>query len=177
MARVATNVLMNGLRGRIGDSLVLKTMRGKTFVSTVARMPDKKKESVAQRNTRVSFRQATEWAQMILLDAGQKAYYQQRAKKFKLPNAYTAAITDYMRKPKVMKSQHRDKVIYTVSKPGFVLKQVRVTADETMKEMSKIIAREYKDRWFIQYTESFGIVPPLILTITESSGRATVIRV
>ena len=48
-------------------------MRGKTFVATPARKPDKRKESTAQRGTRVTFWQATEWAQYILLDPEKKA--------------------------------------------------------------------------------------------------------
>src|SRR4051812_45348700 len=128
MAIIASNGLVNGFRGKLGDSLVFKTMRGKTFVNTPARKPSKKKESVAQRGTRVTFKQASEWAQVILLDPQQKAYYQQRAKKLKLPNAYTAALTDYMRKPIVKKSVSYDNsVICMVGKKDFALNAVTVT--------------------------------------------------
>src|SRR5882757_1741511 len=105
MATITNNVLLNGVSGKFGSSLVFRTMRGKTFVSAPARKPNKKKETEAQRNTRVNFREATEWARRTLRDPERKAYYEQRAKALKLPNAYTAAITDYMRKPKVVKTQ------------------------------------------------------------------------
>src|SRR6218665_3230742 len=98
MASITSNIITTGLRGRLGDALVFKTMHGKTFVSTPARLPDRRKESVAQRSTRVNFQQASQWAQLILLNPERKAYYRQRAKALKLPNAYTAALTDYMRK-------------------------------------------------------------------------------
>src|SRR6187402_3572807 len=101
MATVANNNLVDGLSGRLGSSLVFRTLRGKTFVTTPARKPDKRKESIAQRGTHISFREATQWAQRILLDPERKAYYSKRAKALKLPNAYTAALTDYMRKPKL----------------------------------------------------------------------------
>ena len=177
MARVASNVLMNGMRGKIGDALVLKTMRGKTFASACARKPDKKKESAAQRDTRVTFRQAAEWAQMILLDAEQKAYYQQRAKKLKLPNAYTAAITDYMRKPKIIKTQDRNRLIYTVSKPGFVLKQVRLTSSEATITLPKITTHQRNDLWMIHYTTNINSATSFILTITDSIGRTSAMLV
>ena len=107
MATTTANALIKGFRGKFGNDVVFRTMRGKTFVSPPARKPVKKKESEAQRNTRVTFQEATQWAQEILLDLEKKVYYRQRAKALKLPNAYTAAITDYMRKPKVVKMQNR----------------------------------------------------------------------
>ena len=177
MARVANNVLMNGMRGKMGDALVLKTMRGKTFASVCARKPDRRKESAAQQNTRVTFRQATEWAQMILLDAERKAYYQQRAKKLKLPNAYTAAITDYMRKPKVIKTQDRNRMIYTVSKPGFVLKQVRLTCSEPTVTLPNIATHQRSDRWMIHYTTTINSGTSFILMITDSMGRTSAMLV
>lgn len=122
MATVATNLLVNGLSGKFGNTLMFKTLRGKTIVSAMARKPDKKKESNAQRNTRSTFREATQWAQHILYDPEKKAYYQQRARALKLPNAYTAAITDYMRKVKVKKLVEGKGITYAVSKPVFLYK-------------------------------------------------------
>ena len=100
MAIVKNNAIASSFRGSFGNDLVFRHVRGKTFVMAPARKPDKKKESEAQRNTRSNFREAAQWAQHILLDPEKKAYYRQRARKLKLPNAYTAAITDFMRKPK-----------------------------------------------------------------------------
>ena len=82
----------------LGHDLVFKTFRGKTFVFAPARKPDKRKETAAQRATRATFQQATRWAKTILLNPEKKNYYQERAKTLNLPNAYTAAITDYMQR-------------------------------------------------------------------------------
>ena len=165
---------MNGMRGKIGDSLVVRVMRGKTFVSIPARKPDKRKESAAQRNTRVTFREAAGWAQQILLDAAQRAYYQQRAKKLKLPNAYTAAITDYMRKPKVIRTQDRNRLIYTISKPGFTLQKVTVTGSENMEMPADLTVKQRNDRWLIYHTIDTDDVPSLILMITDIGGRLVI---
>jgi hypothetical protein len=50
-----------------------------------------------QRGTRITFREATVFAKRVLKDPVRKAYYQNQARELKLPNAYTAAITEFMR--------------------------------------------------------------------------------
>jgi len=170
MAIVTNNDVVKGFRGKFGNDLVFRTMRGRTFVSPPANKNIKKKESDAQRNTRSNFREAAEWAQIILLDPEKKAYYKQRAKALKLPNAYTAAITDYMRKPKVKKTQHRDTITYSISKPGFVVKHVHVTTDETTSPQ-KIVTRQRKNRWLVHCKYDINSSSALSLMITDHTGR------
>ncbi len=43
MATITNNVLIEGIRGKFGGSLIFRTMRGKTFVSAPARKHNKKK--------------------------------------------------------------------------------------------------------------------------------------
>ena len=97
MAIVANNDLTRGLRGRIGKWLVFRVVRGKTIASRAPRKPDPRKQSAAQRLTRSTFRDASAWAVRILLDPAKKQYYADVAKAQALPNAYTAAVRDYMR--------------------------------------------------------------------------------
>jgi hypothetical protein len=172
MAIVTNNDVVKGFRGKFGNDIVFRTMRGKTFANPPASKPDKKRESAAQRNTRINFREAAEWAQLILLDPEKKAYYKQRAKVLKLPNAYTAAITDYMRKPKVKKTQHRDTITYSVSKPGFVLECVKAMANDTTSTSSqKIVTRQHKNRWLIHYTPDENSLSSFTLIITDNAER------
>jgi len=96
MAKLSGNPLANGLRGKIGQHLVFRVMRGKTYVSVAAGKPDKKKETQRQRDTRNTFREASRRAKAMLLDPEKKQYYQDRAKALKLPNAYTAAVKEMM---------------------------------------------------------------------------------
>jgi len=151
MATITSNDLIEGISGKFGNTMVFRTMRGKTFVSPVPRKPNKKKESAAQRNTRTTFQKAAEWAQIILLDPERKTYYQQRAKALNLPNAYTAAITDYMRKAKVDKVQWGDTTQYTISKPGFAVNEVKVHPAETTEE-AKVSVLQDKDTWIVRHT-------------------------
>jgi hypothetical protein len=122
MAFVNTNPLVNGLSGMLGNTLVFKNYYGKTIVASRPRSP--KKQSESQKANRSKFRDATLWARAELRDPARKTYYQKKARQLKLPNAYTAAITDYMRKPTVTKATSANKTTYTVQKKDFALKQV-----------------------------------------------------
>jgi hypothetical protein len=175
MAAVTNNPLIHGFRGAFGKTLVFKQINGKTFVSAFPRKPEKQKESAAQKNTRVTFRKASEWAQITLLDPKKKAYYQERARELKLPNAYTAAITDYMRKPKVVKTEVEDTTTYTVSKPGFLLRDVQVAVNRTDETFSVNVAvKQRKDFWIVTYPSDTSNVPLITLTITDLSRRHTI---
>ena len=97
MAIVVNNDLTRGLRGRIGKWFVFRVVRGKTIASRAPRKADPLKQSAAQRQTRNTFREAAAWAVRILLDQAKKQYYADLAKAQSLPNAYTAAVREYMR--------------------------------------------------------------------------------
>lgn len=125
MAYVNDNLLLQGLSGMFGRSIVFKSMRGKTLISPRPAPPSRQSEQ--QKANRSKFREATAWAKEAMLDAERKAYYQRKAKKLKLPNAYTAAITDFMRKVKVEKNTSPDgRINYDISKRQFALKNVEV---------------------------------------------------
>lgn len=162
MASVSTNPIMNGLRGTFGNTLVFRQWHGKTLVSPKGRNPNKKKETAAQRNTRTTFKEATEWAQHILLDPQKKEYYKQRAKVLKLPNAYTAAITEYMRKPKVVKLEESSRVTLVVNKPGFTLQQVAVVSATT----TPVKIRQSKTSWSVDIYKPL----PEIITLEIFDG-------
>ncbi len=126
MATVATNPLINGLSGMLGKSIVFRTFRNKTVVAAAPSPP--KRQSEQQRANRSKFREATAWAQATLQNPERKAYYQKKAKKLGLPNAYTAAITDYMRKPQAhIVCKENNEITCCVYKKDFVLKEVRLT--------------------------------------------------
>lgn len=67
----------------------------------------------------------------MMRDANKKAYYRQRAKTLCLPNAYTAALTDYMRSPKLTQVRTTDDTtLCKVSKKDFALTHVTVTVHD-----------------------------------------------
>ena len=106
MAIVINNDLTRGLRGRVGKWFVFRMVRGKTIASHAPRKPDPLKQSAAQRQTRTTFKEAAAWAARILLDPAKKRYFADLAKIKALPNAYTAAVQEYMRQSSAHKIDH-----------------------------------------------------------------------
>jgi hypothetical protein len=99
MARSINNNLTRGLSGMVGGQMVFRTWNGKTYLSNAPSKP--KKQSKRQKENRMKFKEATAFAKSMMLDPAKKAEYKAIADKLELPNAYTAAITEYMRKPEI----------------------------------------------------------------------------
>jgi hypothetical protein len=97
MAIVRNNDVLEGISGSLGDRLVFRRFKNKTVVSL--RSTFTTRESVKQKATRNHFRDASTYAKQQLQDPERKAYYEKRADLLNLPNAYTAAVAEYMRKP------------------------------------------------------------------------------
>jgi hypothetical protein len=95
---IATSTLHRGFRGATGDFL-FRTYNGKTVVS-LRPVYRNETNTEARRIARDRFREATFFASEVTQRTKEKAYYTQKARQLKLPNAYTAAITDYLRKAK-----------------------------------------------------------------------------
>ena len=57
----------------------------------------------AQQDVRDRFREATRYAKDILLDPKRKIHYTERARNQQLPNAYIAAVTEYLRATPLVK--------------------------------------------------------------------------
>ncbi|RAW00301.1 hypothetical protein [Pseudochryseolinea flava] len=169
MAKVLSSSILEGLSGKFGSNLVFRTMRGKTFISALPQQINSNR-SEAQRNTRLEFKRASAWARSILLDPAKKGYYMQRAKALKLPNAYTAAVTDYMRKPKVEKTFYRNTVLYTVRKKGFTINDVTIRSGVTDESTRSITLSKHNREWLIQYRQDIELPPSLRLIITDGTG-------
>jgi hypothetical protein len=86
---------LEGLRGTLGD-IVFRTWNGKTYVYPKSTKP--RKQTAAQKATRDKFRNASLKAKQLLEDVTVLAHYQNEALRLNLPNAYTAALKDMMRK-------------------------------------------------------------------------------
>ena len=98
MASIQSTSVLQGISGKIGP-LIARKYFGRTIVYGQPRKPQK--ESILQRENRKRFKTASYYAKCELQNPERKAYYAQKAKALNYPNAYTAAITDYMRKGKL----------------------------------------------------------------------------
>lgn len=112
-----------------GGVVVFRQLRGKTIMANKPRKPTT--QSALQRENRSRFAKASAFAKQVLQDPQKKEYYLAKARKLKLPNAYTAAITDYMRKPTVMAVKCRgnagENVMIVAVKKDFSLSSVTVS--------------------------------------------------
>ena len=165
MAIVKNNDMIEGISGMIGRH-VFKQVRGKTIMCS--RPPKPCKQSDQQKENRDRFRMASQWAKTILLEPEKKAYYQKKARKLKLPNAYTAAIADYMRSAKVMQvNQYADRTTFFIQKKDFDLAQVDIVVNSRSGE---------KEMRTLPKGESFFWLHPLelnagvVLMITDAAG-------
>jgi len=90
------NPLLKGLRGRVGE-LVFRNLNGKTVVSKYIAKQDKKKESLHQASNRHKFKEASARAKLLLDDPAMREFFNEEARRLKLPNAYTAAVRTALR--------------------------------------------------------------------------------
>ena len=130
MAIIQTNALVKGLSGSLGK-LVFRQYGSKTILAGKGR--SSRKQSAWQQENRNRFKCASAYAKAAMLNADKKAYYWHKAKKLKLPNAYTAAVSDYMRKGEIKEtdiSQYKGKAGNTIRiktfKKDFAVHQVQV---------------------------------------------------
>jgi hypothetical protein len=170
MAQVRANDLVEGLSGAFGP-MVFKQYNGKTVVCRRGRKPTK--ESEHQRKNRDRFRKATLYAQHAMTIPERKVYYQRKAKKLKLPNAYTAAITDYMRKPRIAEvTKNENLVRVAASKRNFALANVKVlcfnkTGDRTLEEDASLS----KDGYWMLKIPAFIDVDQLAIIAQDYPGN------
>jgi hypothetical protein len=135
MAIVRKNNFLKGARGLVGDNMVFKSWNGKTYLFSKAQPA--KKQSQKQKENRSRFKEATLFAKSMMSDPQKKAEYKRIAKRLKLPNAYTAAITEYMRRPEIKHidiarniSGGRQEVKADVRKKDFDIESVEISIFE-----------------------------------------------
>ena len=177
MATVRTNPIVSGLSGMLGQTIGFKNLRGKTIMANRPSPPQKQSEQ--QKTNRSKFRDASRWAHLILRDPAKKEYYQKKAKKLKLPNAYTAAITDYMRKPKVMTfDNYNNSITCTVSKKNFELKKAELLitmATGDIKETRAVI-KDACNEWTFRLSKE-ELRNGVIIRVTDDAGSIFHLRI
>lgn len=182
---ITTGTLTRNLRGSVGD-LIFRNYNGKTVVSP---RPVYKNESntPARKQARGHFRDATWFARVAMRDARQKLYYQQKAKQLKLPNAYTAAITDYLRKAKVLASTRSSfspkkgaVVNIIVSKAFKVEKANAILLDKKghiLSQQDLTVTNAQKNAFKYTFSDDFPDCVTLKIVTSEPCGTAYNINV
>jgi hypothetical protein len=160
MAVVRMNDLIEGLSGKVGK-IIFRTYRGKTYASSRPRK--RREQSEQQRSNREKFKLATQYAKRMMKDADMKAYYKRIAKQLALPNAYTAAITDYMRKPQIIEvdvkkytAKPGGHISISAQKKNFKLDAVNVIISSHDNQIVEVGKAEYEGagQWIFRSTLS-----------------------
>jgi hypothetical protein len=99
MAQVKNNVLLSGLSGKLGDSIVFRQLNGKTIVAKLPGPPQTSSEK--QKKMRGHFQQAIIYAKNAVRAADTKERYAAEAKKRKGLTAYNVAIADFFHAPDI----------------------------------------------------------------------------
>jgi len=181
---ISTNSLHRGFSGAFGD-LIFRNYNGKTVVS---RRPVYKNETNTEkrRQARSRFSDATNFASNTMLDKKQKVYYTQKARQLKLPNAYTAAITDYLRKAKVrvatrssFAAKKGDIIDVRITKTVFRINAITVmVCDKDGKTLSKqeLVKTDAQKRFSFKLTDNFPNYASLKIVSEEPMPNSYIVN-
>ena len=176
MALVRNNSLTEGISGAVGDMIVFKQLNGKTYFTAKPRKPTKQSE--LQKENRSKFREASMHAKLSMLDPEKKAYYWMKAKKLNLPNAYTAAIADFMRKGEIKEIDARnykgstgDSIRIKVTKKDFAVQNVTVTLHDAQGNVLESNKTEKKETNIFLYKTNLTLEPQTPITIRVMIGE------
>jgi hypothetical protein len=99
MAIVDNNIIIEGIKGKLGKMLVFRQRNGKTIVSA---MPQKTNSppSPAQKTRRTKFKQAVQYAQSVMQNPETSAWYTARLGAHQ--SVYHAALSDYLHAPQIV---------------------------------------------------------------------------
>jgi hypothetical protein len=171
---VSNNPLLKNARGTLGRTVYCRQRYGKTEMCNMPRKPDRSKETEAQRTTRYTFKEAAHYAKAILKDAERNAYYQRKAKKLNLRNAYTAALTDYMRKGKIESVNRRKytgkvggEIMVVVHKKDFSVREVAVSLSTVDGELIEqgLAVRNKEGNWIYSNTVTVTDAGAVVLQV------------
>jgi hypothetical protein len=188
MAIIKDNILTEGLSGMIGNVIVFRQLRGKTIIANRPSRP--RFQSELQRENRLRFREASAFAKQAMQDPETKERYRIKARKLKLPNAYTAALTDYMRKPAATVVKYKGgsggSITIMAAKKGFSIASVTVTTMTTqgipLATRTAALKDWRKHEWTLRLTPdlwpennagSGECVSRIMVTATDHTGNTT----
>jgi hypothetical protein len=104
MGKVTNNNFTRGISGAVSHDMVFRRYKGKTtvYIKTERTTPLSEKEKAH----RLRFKEATLYGKSIDANAALKADYQLQAELTDAPNAYSAAVADYLTAPEVTDLNH-----------------------------------------------------------------------
>jgi hypothetical protein len=99
MGKIKLNALLESASGKVGSNLVLRKRGKRTILATNGERT--KEMSAKQRDVRERFTAAAAYAKSALRNPETKAAYEDLAKDQEFMTAFTVAVKDYLRPPKI----------------------------------------------------------------------------
>ncbi|WP_343671454.1 hypothetical protein [Chitinophaga sp.] len=173
MAIVKDNILLQLVRGTLGDQITIYERNGQIIMAK-KRGPSKKKPTKKQLEARYKMRVAAAYAVAILEDPELKAYYKSLAGPGQ--NAYNMAVKDAYRSPEIQNIQFEEETVVVTAKNEFRVAEVDVrvldAAGSILERGKAALGRNGVD-WYYKVASR----PPggkLIIVAVDLPGNETV---
>ncbi|WP_343674106.1 hypothetical protein [Chitinophaga sp.] len=173
MAIVKDNILLQLVRGSLGDQITIYERNGQIIMAK-KRGPSKKKPTKKQLEARYKMQVAAAYAMVILEDPELKAYYKSLAGPGQ--NAYNMAVKDAYRSPEIQNIQFEEETVVVTAKNEFRVAEVNVrvldAAGSILERGKAVLGRNGVD-WYYKVASR----PPggkLIIVAVDLPGNETV---
>ncbi|WP_440134310.1 hypothetical protein [Chitinophaga sancti] len=173
MAIVKDSLLLQAVRGSLGDEITIYERNGRIIVAK-KRGPSKKKPTKNQLEARYKMKVAAAYAKVILLDPEIKAYYKSLAGPGQ--NAFNMAVKDAYRSPEIQDIHFEDTTVVVTAKDEFRIAEISVRvvdAQGNLQERGQAVLGRNGVNWYYQA----GHLPPrgkLIIVAVDLPGNETV---
>jgi hypothetical protein len=172
MALVKGNLLLEHVRGSLGDEITIYERNGRIIIAK-KRGPSDKKPTEKQLEARYKMKVAAAYAIEILKDPEIKAYYKSKAGPGQ--NAYNMAVKDAYHSPEVQGIRFEETMVVVTAKDEFRVAEVEVKvydAADTMVERGKAVLGRNGVDWYYKaaYLPAGGKV---IVAVVDLPGNET----
>lgn len=178
MGIVKENLLTKGFSGGIGEEIVFRQFKNRTFFQKRPR-----KRSVItpdMQAARDRFQKAVYFAKTVLLDPAIREDYKKRAAEAQLGSAYVAAMTDFLKELKIAKV-HTDEYrgnagdpIYVSAVDDFKIQSLAVTihaADGSVLETGEALRDENGWRYMATQANATRAGSKVVVVAKDRPGR------
>ncbi|WPV64043.1 hypothetical protein [Chitinophaga sp. LS1] len=128
MALVKDNILLQCVRGSLGDQLTIYERNGQIIIAK-KRGPSKNKPTIKQLEARYKMKIAAAYALAILEDPDLKAYYKSLAGPGQ--NAYNMAVKDAYASPEIQNIRFEEETVIVTAKDEFRVAAVEIRVVDT----------------------------------------------
>ncbi|WPQ65835.1 hypothetical protein SIO70_13320 [Chitinophaga sancti] len=173
MALVKDNILLQLVRGTLGDQLTIYERNGQIIMAK-KRGPSKKKPTKKQLEARYKMTIAAAYAQAILKDPELKAYYKSLAGPGQ--NAYNMAVKDAYKSPEIQHIRFEETDVVVTAKDEFRVAEVDVCVHDAagvVQERGKAVLGRNGVDWYYRAV-GLPVGGKVVVVAVDLAGNGTV---